>query len=68
MLAVSCTYQWQADKVERWEETRNDISDYFRVGWQKLFAGDLELKIRRNERHSLVFMSHTLVLKKDAKI
>ncbi|MBW3695503.1 SAM-dependent methyltransferase [Vibrio sp. T187] len=66
VLVLSCTYQWSKKHLKEANEAVDDINEYFGKGWEKLSEDENEYKIRVNDRHSLLFLSHIVAYKKIA--
>lgn len=64
LLAISCTYQWNDKYFKSNDEQITDIKDLFENEWLLLGEDEIEFRCRRNERHWLTFLSHTIVLQK----
>jgi len=58
VVILSCSYQWNKKHLKIQSEALDDINEYFDDKWLKLAEDDHEYRIRINERHSLLFLTH----------
>lgn len=65
VVALSCTYQWNAKYIGNAPlDPISNVCHLFGTGWKLLGEMNLPFALRANERHWLTFMSHVVIYQK----
>ena len=58
LVALSCTYQWQAKYRGLPPDPVRHLDQFFEDGWTPAGEANLPFRVRVNERHWMTFLSH----------